>query len=284
MMLIKRLFFHFALYIYLHQGLITGKANGFMLIEKNISFSLSHHHHNNEKQQHDNVVYSTGTSTPRNHQQPVGACDGMNRSKNPNSCKTTLHMSTISDEQFEKISPRKLVQLGMLYFKQGDVDGSITLFDKAEKRDETLSPYLWQRGISYYYADRFQDGSDQFRYDVKVNPLDVEEIVWDIACQYNILSSTNRNDGSKEDAVINMMSLPKGKTDRRKIMVSYKLADNVWMLRVDYFKKPNFLICIHLSRALCILYFEVMDQQSMILSMQVTPGGKLFLLFLPNKY
>lgn len=60
---------------------------------------------------------------------------------------------------------------GMQRFRQADVDGSIALFDQAEKLDSSLRPFLWQRGISYYYANRFQEGSDQFRYDVRVNPL-----------------------------------------------------------------------------------------------------------------
>ena len=124
---------------------------------------------------------------------------------------TYLSMSSIDYDQLDRIPPRKLVQLGMQYFKQGDVKGSIEIFDRAEKMEPSIRPYLWQRGISYYYADRFQDGSDQFRYDVKVNPLDVEEIVWDIACQY--MGNQNRDD------LLNKMSLPKGKTDRRKIMV-----------------------------------------------------------------
>ena len=52
----------------------------------------------------------------------------------------------------------------------------------------------------------------QFRKDVKVNPLDVEEIVWDIASQ----SRLNPADIPPK----NMLSLPKGKTDSRRIMVS----------------------------------------------------------------
>lgn len=46
-----------------------------------------------------------------------------------------------------------------------------------------------------------------------MNPLDVEEIVWDIA-------SLSRLDPSSVPPP-SMMSLPKGKTDRRKIMVRY---------------------------------------------------------------
>ena len=51
----------------------------------------------------------------------------------------------------------------------------------------------------------------KFRFDVKVNPLDVEEIVWDIACQMQLNPDTF--------PPTNKMSLPRGKTDKRKIMV-----------------------------------------------------------------
>ena len=98
----------------------------------------------------------------------------------------------------------------MQRFRQADIPGSIELFDQAERLDPSLRPFLWQRGISYYYANRCQEGSDQFRYDVRANPLDVEEIVWDIAC----LSKINPDDVPPAK----MMSLPKGKSDRRRIM------------------------------------------------------------------
>ena len=66
------------------------------------------------------------------------------------------------------------------------------------------------RDRSYYYNDEFAKGSKQFRDDVLRSPLDVEEIVWDIACLL-------RMDSSKFPHP-DQMSLPKGKTDRRPIM------------------------------------------------------------------
>ena len=109
---------------------------------------------------------------------------------------------------------RKLVFQGMEAFRRGNVDESISLFDKADalQPDGSLHPYLWQRGLSLYYADRFQEASDQFRTDVAVNPNDVEEIVWDIASLLRIHPD--------EFPPRNMMSLPPGRQDRRKIMVS----------------------------------------------------------------
>jgi len=127
---------------------------------------------------------------------------------------TNLQMASSSDY----VSPRMLVSNGMQLFRQGDVQGSLAAFDKADAAvpDGSLKPFLWQRGISYYYLDRFREGSHQFKFDVKVNPLDVEEIVWDIAC----LARLNSVDSSSnvEFPPSDMMSLPKGKKDRRKIM------------------------------------------------------------------
>ena len=77
-------------------------------------------------------------------------------------------------------SPRQLVSEGMKAFREGNVPESIVLFDRADQAavpSGSLRPFLWQRGISYYYTDDFEKGSRQFRYDVQVNPLDVEERV-----------------------------------------------------------------------------------------------------------
>ena len=104
---------------------------------------------------------------------------------------------------------QKLVFEGMEEFRKGNVGESIDLFDQAEAIRPSITPYLWQRGLSYYYADRFLDASRQFQVDVKVNPLDVEEIVWDIASKLR----------ARPEGPIQMMSLPKGQKDRRKIMV-----------------------------------------------------------------
>ena len=134
---------------------------------------------------------------------------------------TSLHAtSPISINQDE--SPRTLIQRGMQSFRKGEVSKSLQYFDTANDLvpDNKLTPYLWQRGISYYYLDKFQEGHEQFSLDVRVNPLDVEEIVWDIAC----LARMNNHDVFP---VPNQMALPKGKKDRRKIMSTvYSLFRN----------------------------------------------------------
>ena len=108
-----------------------------------------------------------------------------------------------------EIPSRQKVAEGMERFRRGDIQGSIASFDSSVSPGSQA--YLWQRGISYYYANEFAKGSQQFRDDVLRSPLDVEEIVWDIACLL-------RMDPTFPPP--SMMSLPPGRTDRRPIMVN----------------------------------------------------------------
>ena len=67
---------------------------------------------------------------------------------------------------------------GMAAFEKGEVEQSIALFDAAEEADPRYAARLWQRGLSFYYADRFADARKQFLMDVAENPNDTEEAVW----------------------------------------------------------------------------------------------------------
>ena len=44
------------------------------------------------------------------------------------------------------------MQSGMRSFRNCDVTGSIQAFDEALRLDPAIRPYLWQRGLSLYYA------------------------------------------------------------------------------------------------------------------------------------
>lgn len=74
------------------------------------------------------------------------------------------------------------VRRGMVNFKLAKIDKSIADFDRAEALEPRLLPYLWQRGLSYYYAERFEEGAKQFEVDLTVNAQDVEETVWRYLC------------------------------------------------------------------------------------------------------
>ncbi|CAN1784218.1 hypothetical protein LINPERHAP1_LOCUS16519 [Linum perenne] len=75
------------------------------------------------------------------------------------------------------------VRRGMLLFRQGDVLGSVAEFDKAIELDPRQKAYMWQRGLSLYYLDRFEEGAEQFRIDVAMNPNDTEESIWCFLCE-----------------------------------------------------------------------------------------------------
>jgi hypothetical protein len=70
----------------------------------------------------------------------------------------------------------------MVNFQLAKINESIQDFDMAEQLDPRLKPYLWQRGLSYYYAERFALGAQQFEIDLTVNAQDVEETVWRYLC------------------------------------------------------------------------------------------------------
>ncbi|XP_022999590.1 uncharacterized protein LOC111493913 isoform X4 [Cucurbita maxima] len=75
------------------------------------------------------------------------------------------------------------IRRGMLLFREGDVSGSLAEFDKAIELDPRQKAYLWQRGLSLYYLDRFEEGAEQFRLDVAQNPSDTEESIWCFVCE-----------------------------------------------------------------------------------------------------
>ena len=91
--------------------------------------------------------------------------------------------STAEAEAAGMSDPGMLTRRGMAKFVQNDVEGSVEDFDLVMLADPARTPYLWQRGLSLYYAERFEDGAKQFRRDVAVNPNDTEEAIWAFLCE-----------------------------------------------------------------------------------------------------
>ncbi|NET00362.1 MAG: hypothetical protein F6K61_07225 [Sphaerospermopsis sp. SIO1G1] len=106
-------------------------------------------------------------------------------------------------------NPNVYVRRGMVYFQLGKIEESIQDFDTAETLDAQITPYLWQRGLSYYYAERFTEGAKQFEIDLTVNAQDVEETVWRYLCIARLSGVEEANN-----------SLLTVKNDPRKIMRS----------------------------------------------------------------
>src|SRR5947207_2568045 len=80
-------------------------------------------------------------------------------------------------------------RLGLAYyhraaegFKLGRVKESAADFDKFVDLAPDQAPKLWQRGISLYYAGRYEDGQRQFELHQTINSNDVENAVWHFLC------------------------------------------------------------------------------------------------------
>lgn len=71
---------------------------------------------------------------------------------------------------------------GEAYFKAAKIKESIVDFDAYLKDVPRQDPHHWQRGISYYYADEFKKGYEQFERHQTVNSNDVENAVWHFLC------------------------------------------------------------------------------------------------------
>jgi lipoprotein NlpI len=81
------------------------------------------------------------------------------------------------DEKADTINLR-----GMVRFKNAQIKESIEDFDAYLKMKPAMEPHHWQRGISFYYAKRFDDGRKQFDDYQRVDGSDVENVVWRAMC------------------------------------------------------------------------------------------------------
>lgn len=68
----------------------------------------------------------------------------------------------------QEMSPNALIQTGMINFQKGELQSSLDMFDKAYALKPGILPYLWQRGLTQYYLNQFDECSTQFRLDLKV--------------------------------------------------------------------------------------------------------------------
>src|SRR5438270_9266825 len=71
---------------------------------------------------------------------------------------------------------------GAEHFKMAHIQQSLADFDRAIELDPAQAPYHWQRGISLYYAGRYDDGRKQFELHQTVNGNDVENAAWRYLC------------------------------------------------------------------------------------------------------
>jgi lipoprotein NlpI len=96
-----------------------------------------------------------------------------------------LRTNAIADfDRAAKLEPKPIVfqHRGAEHFRAGNFDKSVADFDKFLELVPDQAPHHWQRGISLYYAGKFEEGAKQFESHKTVNPNDVENAVWHFLC------------------------------------------------------------------------------------------------------
>jgi lipoprotein NlpI len=79
-------------------------------------------------------------------------------------------------------SPRALLDVASDDLREGRITEAVAGFERLLRMDPAAEPYLWQRGIALYYADRFVECRRQFESHRRVNPDDVENAAWHFLC------------------------------------------------------------------------------------------------------
>lgn len=78
--------------------------------------------------------------------------------------------------------PRLYITRGMLYFQLGQLHDSLKDFNKAEELNPQLTPYLWQRGLTYYYLAKYAKAARQFELSLSIHSQDIETTLWFFLC------------------------------------------------------------------------------------------------------
>ena len=79
--------------------------------------------------------------------------------------------------------------LGQYYFFAAEIDSSLKHFDMVVQLNPDSEPYLWQLGITQYYAEEFERGKRLFEIHRTVNGNDVENSAWHFLCVAQLQSA-----------------------------------------------------------------------------------------------
>jgi len=94
----------------------------------------------------------------------------------------TLTESVADLGELEQLRASALQRRGDQRFFNADISGAIADFDAFLAIYPEQDPYHWQRGLAYYYAEKYELGKAQFERHQTVNGQDVENAVWHFLC------------------------------------------------------------------------------------------------------
>ena len=144
------------------------------------------------------------------------------------------------------------IRRGMVNFQLAKIPESIADFDRAEVIEPKITPYLWQRGLSYYYAQRYNEAAKQFLIDLKVNRQDIEETIWQYLC-------LARDLGQKEAKNCLDIKLQDSRQIMREVYLFYteqKTETELLLAGDKEGKRGNFYAHLYLG-----LYYEVREER-----------------------
>jgi lipoprotein NlpI len=137
-------------------------------------------------------------------------------------------------DQILKLKPRwadGYNRRGAEHFKMAHIRESLEDFDHAIALDPAQAPYNWQRGISLYYAGRYEDGRKQFELHQTVNGNDVENAAWRYLCMARAGTVGSARDSIlpiQQDGRVPMMqiyALYKGQASVGDVLAAAKAGD-----------------------------------------------------------
>ncbi|XP_024535393.1 uncharacterized protein LOC9636940 isoform X4 [Selaginella moellendorffii] len=111
---------------------------------------------------------------------------------------------------FGRMSALDWKRHGMELFSQGDVSGSLEQFNKVLDAFPEELPYLWQRGLSLFYLDRFEEGAAQFREDTKLGNNDSEETGKDSRAYMNQIYKLYKQGGDPQQMLGSFLKEDRG--------------------------------------------------------------------------
>ncbi|XP_024524095.1 uncharacterized protein LOC9655142 isoform X2 [Selaginella moellendorffii] len=111
---------------------------------------------------------------------------------------------------FGRMSALDWKRHGMELFSQGDVSGSLEQFNKVLDAFPEELPYLWQRGLSLFYLDRFEEGAAQFREDTKLGNNDSEETGKDSRAYMNQIYKLYKQGGDPQQMLASFLKEDRG--------------------------------------------------------------------------
>ncbi len=82
----------------------------------------------------------------------------------------------------QELAAQEKLALADALLRCGDPERAVKWFDQYVEADPESEPYLWQRGIAYYFTGDFDRGAKQFESHRKVNSYDVENAAWHFLC------------------------------------------------------------------------------------------------------